>query len=169
MNYENKYLKYKQKYLSLKSKLNTKKSNDNKINQLGGGREVTIPNRFPGTYSFLFMPLLYYILDRTSVTLPEGFESIVDECIHKSIEIFGDLPFNNFDEFISYLGIVVNSNGVNSIEALEKLKDSDHHIPGNRQEIITNYRSDDSINVIISCIANMMIERFAGKKFIYNK
>lgn len=171
MNYEKKYLKYKKKYLSLKVKFDSKKLNNNKINQLGGAPEITIPNKFPGTYSFLFMPLLYYTLDNSSVTLPEEFVSIVNECIQNSKEVFGELPFNNFNEFITYLGFILNSNGVNSIDALEKLKDSDHHIPGPRQEIITNYRTDESINAIISCLANMMIERLGGKnkKIIYNK
>ena len=163
MNYEQKYLKYKQKYYSLKSELNTKK-----INQLGG-TNVTIPSTFPGTYSFLFMPLIYYTLDNSSVTLPEGFETVVDECIQNSKEIFGDLPFNNFTEFITYFGFILQSNGITSIEILEKLKDSEHHIPGPRQEVITNYRTDECINAIISCLANMMIERFVGKKFVYNK
>ena len=162
MNYEQKYLKYKQKYLNLKSKVNK-----TKINQLGGA-EVTIPNRFPGTYSFLFMPLIYYTLDNSKVTLPDGFENSVDECISNSKELFPDLPFNNFNEFITYLSFVLNSNGINSIETLEKLKDGDHHIPGLRQEIITNYRTDESVNTVISCLANMLIERLAGKKFIYN-
>jgi hypothetical protein len=167
MNYEQKYLKYKQKYLSLKTKANSR-AYSNKINQVGGV-DVTIPNRFPGTYSFLFMPLIYYTLDNSSVTLPEGFENLVNECINNSKEVFGELSFNNFSEFITYLGFILHSNGINSIELLEGLRDGDHHIPGPRQEIISNYRTDESINAIISCLANILIERLAGKKFVYNR
>lgn len=161
INWEEKYLKYKKKYTDLKN-------NSNDIKQVGGN-EVVIPNKFPGTYSFLFMPLIYYTLDNSSVDLPDGFENIVNECIQNSMEIYTDLSFNNFTEFITYIRFVLNSNGVNSIETLEKMKDSDHHIPGARQEIITNYRTDESINATISCLANMMIERFKGRKFKYNK
>jgi hypothetical protein len=169
MNYEEKYLKYKQKYLNLKTEINSKKSNSTKINHLGGTSEVIIPNKNPKRYSFLFMPLLYYTLDNTSVILPDGFESVVDECIRNSKEVFGELPFNNFNEFITCLRFILNSNRINSIVTLEKLKDLDYHIPGDMQEIITNYRTDVCVNAIISCLANMMIERFAGKKFIYTK
>ncbi len=169
MNYEEKYLKYKQKYFSLKTEIKTKKYHNNKINQMGGNSEVTIPDKIPSTYSFLFMPLLYYTLDNTSVILPEGFESVVDECINNSKEVFGELPFGNFNEFITCLRFILNTNKVNSIDTLEKLRDSEHHIPGDIQEIITNYKTDVSINAIISCLANMMIERFVGKKFIYKK
>ena len=163
MNYEQKYLKYKQKYLSLKLKFN--KTN---FNQLGGA-EVTIPNKFPGTYSFLFMPLIYYTLDASSVTLPDGFENCVNECITNSKEIYPDIPFTDFSSFISYLFNILNTNGIKTIETLEKIKDSDHHIPGSRQEFVTNYENDYSINIIISCLANILIERLSGKKFVYNK
>ena len=149
MNYEQKYLKYKQKYLSLKLNLNLNKTKTN-LNQLGGALEVIIPNKFPGTCSFLFMPLIYYTLDNSSVTLPAEFENIVNECINNSKEIFPDLSPTDFTSFITYLTFTLSSNGINSIETLEKLKDSDHHLPELQQEIVTNYKTDDGINAIIS-------------------
>ena len=161
MNYELKYLKYKEKYIGLKLKLN------NKQKQIGG-TQLNIPNIFPGTYSFLFMPLLYYTLDTSSVILPDGFKETLEECIRNINEI-NMLPFNNFDAFISHLRINLNLNGINNIEDLNKIKDGDHHIPGTKQEHITNYNTDDNINMIISCLANMMIERFHGKYFTYTK
>ena len=98
MNYEQKYLKYKQKYLSLKLDLGN--INQNKNIQLGGGNEGIIPNQFPGTYSFLFMPLIYYTLDNSSVVLPDGFEQLVNECIVNSKVIFPDIPFTPVNAII---------------------------------------------------------------------
>lgn len=168
MDYKKKYLMYKEKYLNLKS-LSNKKNNLLEINQTGG-TDITIPNKFPGTYSFLFMPLIYYALDNSSVTFPEEFINLANKCIFNIKEVFdGELPFEDFENFIRYLSFILNSNSINSLESLEKIKDSDHHIPGLRQEIITNYRTDESINSIISCLANMMVEKLPGKKFIYNK
>ena len=164
MEYKSKYLKYKEKYIQLKLQKSLKSSN------MKGGVKVTIPTTFPGTYSFLFMPLLYYTLDNSSVTLPDGFEQAILECINNIKDMTGnELPFTDLVTFITYLRFILNSNGVNSFENLETMKDGDHHIPGPRQEIITNYRSDENINGIISCLAQMLIERHSGKEFVYLK
>jgi hypothetical protein len=195
MNYEQKYLKYKQKYLNLKAKEKVKaKANTNAntnpksyTNQSSkeilnnfqfGGAESIIPSGFPGTYSFLFMPLLYYTLDNSSVTLPVDFEQIVNECIANIREMGIKLRFNDFTGFIQYLRTILVSHNIESIENILKLQDGPYHIPGEKQEEITNYNTDSSIAPVISCIAQMLIERkrsermrsekMRSEKFIYN-
>jgi hypothetical protein len=156
MDYESKYIKYKSKYQNL-------------LNQFGGA-ETIIPTKLPKTYSFLFMPLIYFAVDKTSVQMIAGFENAINDCITNTKNMLGDdlIPFDNFNDFIIYLGFVLNSNGIKSLDDIKPL-DGDHHIPAIKQEIITNYRSDEAINLIISCLANMLVERYAGKKFIYLK
>jgi hypothetical protein len=161
--YKKKYLKYKYKYNELLKQ--------QKIGKQYGGTETIVPDKLPQTYSFLFMPLIYYALDKTSVIMIDEFESLVNECIENTINMLGmdSLPFNNFEDFIVYLNFILNSNGIKTTEDILKLCDVDHHIPGMRQEIITNYHSDEAVNMIISCLANMLVERHTGKKFIYLK
>ncbi len=170
MDYKSKYLKYKYKYQELLNKYNQ----NIQPNQYGGS-QTTIPSSLPKTYSFLFMPLIYYAIDKDSVRLIDGFDNIVAECITNSKELMvsiGENPdsisFANFDEFITYLRFALNSNGINNLADINPL-DGDHHIPGRRQEIITNYHTDQSINTIISCVAQMLVERHSGKKFEYLK
>ena len=163
MDYKSKYLKYKEKYIRLKGE-------NTPSNILKGGSTLTIPSKFPGTYSFLFMPLLYYTLEYTSVTLPDRFIELFLECVNNAREMLGiSLPFTTFDEFIGHLRQSLNSYKINTIADLEALKDGDHHISGNNQERITNYRNDTSVETVISCLALMCIEKLQGKKFIYNR
>ena len=176
MDYKSKYLKYKNKYLELSNKIYQKGGSIEYYNELFGskmqygGSETIVPSSLPATYSFLFMPLIYYTIDSSSVKMVESFENIVNECIHNSREIMdNELPFSDCKSFIVYLKFALNANGIRTLEDIEKLRDGDHHIPGNRQEIVTNYNNDTSINTIISCLANMLVERHPGKKFIYNK
>ncbi len=168
MDYKSKYLKYKYKYQELLNKYNQ----NIQVNQYGGSH-TTIPSSLPKTYSFLFMPLIYYTINKDSVILIDEFENLVMECIVNSKELMiniGEDPdsisFNDFDEFITYLRFTLNSNGINTLADIIPL-DGDHHIPGKKQEIITNYRTDQSINTVISCIAQMLVERHAGKMFRY--
>lgn len=156
MDYKTKYLKYKQKYLKL--------LND-KIQY--GGAISSIPFTIPKTYSFLFMPLIYYTIDNSSVVLIDGFENMINECISNSKEILQEVPFYNFETFITYFKFTLNTNNIKTLEDIKKISDSDHHIKGTLQEQITNYNRDQSINIIISCMANMLIERHKGKQFVY--
>ena len=90
--------------------------------------------------------------------------------INNAREMLGiSLPFTTFDEFIGHLRQSLNSYKINTIADLEALKDGDHHISGNNQERITNYRNDTSVETVISCLALMCIEKLQGKKFIYNR
>lgn len=163
LDYKSKYLKYKFKYNELVKQ--------QKINEQYGGAETTVPNVLPKTYSFLFMPLIYYAVDKTSVVMIDEFNSLVNECIKNTKEMLemDSIPFHNFEDFIVYLSFILNSNGIKTLEDIRKLWDGDHHISGTRQEIITNYHSDDAVNMIISCLANMLVERHKGKKFTYLK
>jgi len=166
MDYKFKYLKYKHKYLKLSKQFNQ----SNKLEQLGGV-ETSIPHSHPNTYSFLFMPLIYYTIDRNSVRMIDDFENIVNECITNLKSMLPDIvmPFNNFENFIIYLGSILNSNRIITLLDIELLKDGDHHISGKNQEIVTNYKTNEAINSIISCLAIMLIERHSGEKFIYLK
>jgi hypothetical protein len=156
MDYKSKYLKYKCKYIEL-------------LNQLGGAGKSTVPNSHPRTYSFLFMPLIYYAIDKDSVLLFDGFRELVQECIDNTKSFGVEVPFDDFDGFIEYLRTALNNNSISSIEDINSHKDGDYHIPGGKQEIVTNYNTDDAINAIISCIALILIERCKGQKFIYLK
>ena len=169
MDYKSKYIKYKNKYIKLLNKSGFNNGIEN-YGKLFGGSETIVPSSLPETYSFLFMPLIYYTIDSSSVTMIDEFESIINECINNSKELIGDsIPFEDFASFITYFKFALNTNGINTLEDIEKLKDGDHHIPGDTQENVSNYNSDESINMIISCLANMLVERYPGKKFIYNK
>lgn len=159
MDFKSKYLKYKHKYQELSKQF--------------GGAETIVPTKLPKTYSFLFMPLIYFVVDRSSVQMIDGFENIVNECITNTKSVMGEgeesLPFDDFESFIVYLGFILSSNEIKTLEDIEALKDHDHHINGTKQEIITNYRTDDAVNFIISCLANMLVERHSGEKFVYLK
>jgi len=159
MDYKQKYLKYKEKYVQLKLQL------DSKIIQKGNGGEVTIPSSLPGTQSFLFMPLIYYTLDNSSVTLPDGFIQIILDCIESLREMGFEIPFTTFEEFIAYLLEILKKNGIHSIANLKL--NSAYHIPGPEQEKITDYHSNEFIHSMISCLVQNSIEKLAGKKFIY--
>ena len=159
MDYKSKYLKYKSKYQELSKQF--------------GGAKTTVPAKLPRTYSFLFMPLIYFTIDKTSVQMIMEFENIVNECIRNAKSMLGEdlIPFDDYESFIMYLGFILNSNGIRTLKDIEELKDGDdrHHISGSQQEIITNYHSDQAINIIISCLANMLVERHKGEEFIYLK
>ena len=178
MDYKYKYFKYKSKYQELLNKINQKgKSNINVeySNELFGskiqygGSETKVPSTLPSTYSFLFMPLIYYTIDSSSVKMVEGFADIVNECIANTKEIDVELPFTDCESFFVYLRFALEGNRIHTLEDIEKLRDGDHHIPGDRQEIVTNYNTDIPINTIISCLAAILVERHQGKKFTYNK
>ena len=154
MDYKSKYLKYKCKYKEL-------------LNQHGGAF-TTVPNSHPRTYSFLFMPLIYYAIDKDSVLLFDGFRELVQECIDNTKSLGVSFLFDNFEGFIDYLRTALNNNGIISLEDIIP-HDGDHHIPGSKQETITNYNTDEIINAIIGCIAQILLERCKGKRFEYLK
>jgi hypothetical protein len=159
MNNINKYIKYFKKYHYLK----------NNYNKIGGGWTV-IPKTFPKTYSFLFMPLIYYSIDPSNVEFFEGFQELVDECIRSIIDSgFQPLPFTNFHEFTLYLNQILISNKIKNIEDLEKIKDGDHHIPGKLQERITNYNKDLNISILMGFLAERIIDKFPEQKIKYLK
>jgi hypothetical protein len=170
MNYEQKYLKYKQKYYALKSKLNMENSNDKKNDQFGGA-QIKIPSVPPKTYSFLFMPLIFYAVDRESVTLPARFEECFNISLTNINDIYKDpnfIPFKNFDEFFKYLKNILTNHNINNIEDIKKIKGyENYHIPGPKQEEITNYTTDEPISVMISSLALNLIEYAKGQSFIY--
>lgn len=169
MNYKYKYLKYKKKYFKLLDEQSDQPEQSKQLTQLTqlGGNHETIPNVFPRTYSFLFMPLIYYAIDKNSVELPEQFIKLANECIENAKAVVEDISFDNFDKFITYLNFILHTNRINSIESINKFTDSNYHIPGTLQETITNYNVDDSVNMIISCLANILVEKIPGQKFIY--
>jgi hypothetical protein len=173
MDYKSKYLKYKYKYIELLNQHNQY----NKVNQFGGAH-TTVPDKNPNTYSFLFMPLIYYSIDNTSVRLLDRFNEIVEECIRncKSFEIAtvkkdNLIPFNNFEEFIGYLRQKINENsGIVDIEGINLIKDNDHHINGKLQIDITGYSDPKSpLRDVFSCIVQVLIPAHAGEKFVYLK
>lgn len=156
------------------NKLEQKGGNNEFANELFGskiqygGSHTVVPESLPRTYSFLFMSLIYYIIDPTSVQMFEDFENVVNQCIKNSIDIMGiELPFENFNGFITYLKHILMTNNIKTLDDIEKLRDGDHHIPGDTQEKVTNYNTDQFINIIISCIAAMLVEQHEGKKFEY--
>lgn len=157
MDYKSKYIQYKNKYLNLKKQ---------QYGQIGGAH-TTIPSTYPRTYSFLYMPLIYYTIDSSSVQLFDGFRELLQECIDILTAELDPKPFTDVDGFFTYLRSIINSNGVNTIEDLERLKDSDHHIPGDEQDRIMNYKTDELIHNILTCLVFKLIPDHAGKTFNY--
>lgn len=181
MDYKSKYLKYKEKYINLKLKLsNNQTSYNNNVNvkkQIGGA-QTTIPSKRPPTFSFLFMPLIYYAIDPSSVTLPDGFMSVFNECIVTFEDMFGaDFPIKSFNDGpTSFIGLVkqkLNNNKISTLTDIEARKDGDHHIPGPTQEIVTGYSAknfdSEPVSIFINCLAENLMNKHAGKHFVYLK
>ena len=160
MDYKSKYLKYKEKYFRLRTK------------QIQfGGTVSKIPPTLPRTYSYLFMPLLYYALDNSSVRLPEGFEQAFLDCVDNLRDFGTDILFTTLQQLITYIRDIIMANGVSSIEQLKLLNDKrdSYHFAGDLQESLINYNSDPIINAIISCLGQMLINRCVGQEFVYLK
>lgn len=172
LNYERLYIKYKEKYHRLKielavnelDKYNARLYTQKQI----GGATSRVPDTLPETQSYVFMPIIYYAIDNESVQFFEGFHETIEECI-KNVKELTSSSISNFNDFVEHLKNTLNSNNIRTLEDIKNLHDGDHHIPGEEQERITNYHRDEFINMIFSCITQMLVERYPGREFIYLK
>ena len=149
MSYKEKYFKYKTKYL-----------------HHVGGASTTIPTSIPGTQSFLFMPIIYYALDKNNVTLIDEFERIVIEGINTVLSMGMDCPYTNLEEMMNFIKQQLSNHGINNVGDLRL--DGNHHIPGDVQEIVTGYREHGHFGIVFNYILYNLIENHSGKSFVYN-
>jgi hypothetical protein len=159
IDYKVKYLKYKAKYLKLKNKLIQK-----------GGAESIIPKDIPKTNSYLFMPLIFYSIDNSSITLPDGFIEAVNKAI-RNVSVVFPLPFNNAQGFFNYIKVKLNSKGFRTTCDVSKFRDvvtNPYHISGTKQEEILENVSDIITISMITGITAEIIPALHGKKFVYN-
>ena len=129
--------------------------------QKGGAGLTIIPNNPPPTWSFLYMPMIYYALDKNSVTLPDGLPNLINNI---STEYGFDI---NTLQFFNHLRNQLANNNINTIADVEKLRDSAYHIPGTTQEQITNYNDDPIVGGILGPLGYQLVQEYPGEKFIY--
>jgi hypothetical protein len=165
-NYKLKYLKYKTKYnLLLQQNGGSSASYGGGGGSGGGGSaggsHTTIPSTLPHTQSWLYMPLIYYALDNTSIELPLGFLEVIDSCI-----TIYELGFTNSNNFFEKLKERLQSKNYRKISDLKL--DGDHHIAGRTQDEIFNF---ENLAVLSEIIANTLILNTSmhGKRFNYNR
>jgi hypothetical protein len=128
--YYNKYLKYKQKYLELEGGSHNKKSK--------GGIHTAqlryVSNNSMDTLSDIYMPLIYYALDRESVRTEflSNLNSLLDMFIEQAPMYGLQVPrifknaSNRSDALMSRIQTQLNANGVYSIDGLEFDKYNNH-------------------------------------------
>ncbi len=154
-NYKEKYLKYKIKYLKLK----------NFFIQKGGSGKTIIPYTNPPTYSYLYMPLIFYSIDNSSVTLPQGFEQLVNNILDTGKDIFlnpeSSIGFQpTLAWFSNYLKDILNRKGFLTTCDISKFRDkpsNQYHISGAKQMEIIDYNTNLIIGYVIEAINERLI------------
>jgi len=104
-------------------------------------------NLTTGTLSWLYCPLIFYALDKVSVTFPPQFTDLIKEIIkvtqNKSKVLGMIFPYNKFSDIIDMIRTKIKTlYNINNIQELLKMNNDDseewHHIKSEKQDEIFN-------------------------------
>lgn len=127
-----------------------------------------IPLSPPTTYSFLFMPLIYAALYPPHVLFPPSFPNKITESVHFLNSMGITPPFHTPETLFDYLKTHLCSNGITQLAHLNRMLDSDHHIPGPLQEKITNYHTDPLMIPFVYILGYLLIRDCKGEDIQYS-
>jgi hypothetical protein len=156
-NYYSKYLKYKTKYYKL-------------LAELSGGVDYPIPHELPGTQSWLYVPLIYSVLEDVVVEIPVGFDAIFLGSIAETKAFYTiELDFVSFAEFQNKIRERLGTLGMGKQRTVIMdlgYEDSEWHLSAAKQEevLYINYTYETFLSVLV----NKLIANMAGANFKMN-